>query len=90
MREFQKNNRGEVVRITRKKYGGVGMVSLPELPGIDVTRDRPETAPRAGIVTPKKKSLSIEERIEAIRQMWIETVAARMTEDHSHHGESNA
>ena len=94
MREFPKNNRGEVVRITREEYTGGGMVSLPELPGIEVTRDRPETAPHAGIVTTKQKSkqksLSIEERIEVIRQMWIKTVAARMTEDHSHHGEGNA
>ena len=46
-------------------------VALPELPGVDITRDRPETAPRAGIVTPKRKSLTIEERIEVIRQMWM-------------------
>ena len=27
-------------------------VTVPELPGVEVTRDRPETDPRAGIVTP--------------------------------------
>ena len=51
-------------------------VTMPELPGINVTRDRPETDPRRGIVTPQRKSLTIEERIEVIRQMWINTRAA--------------
>ena len=48
-------------------------VSLPELPGVNVTRNRPETDPRADIITPARKSLSIEERIEVIRQMWMKT-----------------
>ena len=51
-------------------------VSLPQVPGVEVTRDRPETNPRAGIVTPRRVQLPIEERIEVIRQMWIETRAA--------------
>lgn len=51
-------------------------VSLPQVPGVEVTRDRPETNPRAGIMSPKRKSLTIEERIEVIRQMWINTRAA--------------
>ena len=51
-------------------------VSLPPVPGVEVTRDHPETDPRAGIVTPARKSLTIEERIEVIRQMWISTRAA--------------
>ena len=51
-------------------------VSLPPVPGIEITSARPETEPRAGIVTPKQKSLSIEERIEVIRQMWISTRVA--------------
>lgn len=51
-------------------------VTMPELPGVEVTRDRPETDPRAGIITPPCKSLTIEERIEVIRQMWINTRAA--------------
>lgn len=46
-------------------------VTMPELPGVEVTRDRPETDPRAGIITPKQRSLTIEERIEVIRRMWI-------------------
>ena len=51
-------------------------VSLPQVPGVEVTRDRSETNPRAGIVTPARKSLTIEERIEVIRQMWISTRVA--------------
>lgn len=51
-------------------------VSLPQVPGVEVTRARPETDPRAGIVSPARKPLTIEERIEVIRQMWIETRAA--------------
>lgn len=51
-------------------------VSLPQVPGVEVTRDRPETNPRAGIVSPARKSLTIEERIEVIRQVWINTRAA--------------
>lgn len=51
-------------------------VSLPVVPSVYVTRDRPETDPRAGIITPRQKSLSIEERIEVIRQMWIKARAA--------------
>lgn len=51
-------------------------VSLPSVPGVEVTRDRPETNPRAGIVTPRRVQLSIEERIEVIRQMWINMRAA--------------
>ena len=51
-------------------------VTMPELPGINVTRDRPETDPRASIVTPARKTLTIEERIEVIRQMWIKARAA--------------
>lgn len=51
-------------------------VSLPQVPGVEITRARPETDPRAGIVSPARKSLTIEERIEVIRQMWIETRAA--------------
>lgn len=51
-------------------------VSLPQVPGVEVTRDRPETNPRAGIVSPARKPLTIEERIEVIRQMWINTRAA--------------
>ena len=51
-------------------------VSLPQVPGVEVTRDRPETDPRAGIVTPARKSLTIEERIEVIRQMLISTRSA--------------
>ena len=51
----------------------IAHVTVPELPGVDVTRDRPETDPRAGIVTPARKPLTIEERIEVIRQMWIKT-----------------
>ena len=51
-------------------------VSLPTVPGVEVTRARPETDPRAGIVTPKQKPLSIEERIEVIRQMCIKARAA--------------
>ena len=51
-------------------------VSLPPVPGIEITSARPETNPRAGIVTPARKSLTIEERIEVIRQMWISTRAA--------------
>lgn len=50
-------------------------VTMPELPGINVTRDRPETDPRAGIVTPMRKPLTIEERIEVIRQMCIKSRA---------------
>ena len=46
-------------------------VTMPPLPGINVTRDRPETDPRASIVTPVRKPLTIEQRIEVIRQMWI-------------------
>lgn len=46
-------------------------VSLPAVPGVEVTRARPETDPRAGIVSPARKPLTIEERIEVIRQMWI-------------------
>ena len=48
-------------------------VTMPELPGINVTRDRPETDPRATIVTPVRKPLTIEQRIEVIRQIWIRT-----------------
>lgn len=51
-------------------------VSLPSVPGVEVTRDRPETNPRAGIVSPARKPLTIEERIEVIRQMWIKTRVA--------------
>ncbi len=51
-------------------------MTMPELPGVDITRDRPETAPRAGIITPERKLLPIEERIEVIRQMWIKARAA--------------
>lgn len=51
-------------------------VSLPQVPGVEITRARPETDPRAGIVSPARKSLTIEERIEVIRQMWINTRAA--------------
>lgn len=51
-------------------------VSLPPVPGIEITRARPETSPRAGIVSPERKLLSIEERIEVIRQMWIKTRVA--------------
>ena len=51
-------------------------VSLPLVPGVEITPARPETDPRAGIVTPARKSLTIEERIEVIRQMWINTRAA--------------
>lgn len=51
-------------------------VSLPPVPGVEVTRARPETDPRAGIVSPARKPMSIEERIEVIRQMWISTRAA--------------
>ena len=50
-------------------------VTMPELPGINVTRDRPETDPRAGIVSPSRRQLTIDERIEAIRRMWIKTRA---------------
>lgn len=51
-------------------------VTMPELPGINVTRDRPETDPRASIVTPVRKQLTIEERIEVIRLMWIKSRGA--------------
>ena len=51
-------------------------VSLPQVHGVEVTRDRPGTNPRAGIVSPARKSLTIEERIEVIRQMWIKSRAA--------------
>ena len=51
-------------------------VSLPPVPGIEITRARPETDPRAGIVSPARKHLTVEERIEVIRQVWIETRAA--------------
>ena len=51
-------------------------VSLPAVPGVEITRARPETDPRAGIVTPARKHLTVEERIEVIRQMWINTRAA--------------
>ena len=51
-------------------------VSLPSVPGVEVTRARPETDPRAGIVSPERKPLSVEERIEVIRQMWISTRSA--------------
>lgn len=50
-------------------------VSLPAVPLVEVTRDRPETEPRADIITPARKPLSIEERIEVIRKMWIKTRA---------------
>lgn len=50
-------------------------VSLPPVPGVEITSARPETDPRAGIVTPARKSLTIEERIEVIRQMWIKARA---------------
>lgn len=51
-------------------------VSLPSVPGVEITRARPETDPRAGIVTPARKHLTIEERIEVIRQMCIKARAA--------------
>lgn len=51
-------------------------VSLPPVPGIEITSARPETDPRAGVVSPARKYLTVEERIEVIRQMWIETRAA--------------
>lgn len=50
-------------------------VTMPELPGIEVKRDRPETDPRAGIVSPSRRHMTIEQRIEVIRQMWIRTRA---------------
>lgn len=51
-------------------------VSLPPVPGIEITSARPETAPRAGIVSPARKPLTVEERIEVIRQMCIKARAA--------------
>ena len=51
-------------------------VSLPAVPGVEITRARPETDPRAGIVSPARKPLTIEERIEVIRQMCIKARAA--------------
>lgn len=45
-------------------------VSLPVIPGVDITQDRPETAPRCRIVTPQNK-LTSGEFVETIRREWI-------------------
>ena len=50
-------------------------VSLPVVPGIDITPERPETAPRCGVVTPRDR-VTPEDFVEIVRREWFKSRSA--------------
>ena len=50
-------------------------VSLPDVPGIDITHERPETAPRCRVVTPRDR-VTPEDFVEIVRREWIKSRGA--------------
>ena len=50
-------------------------VSLPVVPGVTITCQRPETAPRCCVVTPQDR-VTREDFVEIVRQEWIKSRSA--------------
>ena len=50
-------------------------ITLPEVPGVVVTPDRPETAARTGIKRMPPPRVTVSDVVEIIRQEWIRTRA---------------
>ena len=61
-------------RRTRFDAGDVH-ISLPPVPGVVVTPDRPETAARTGIKRMPPPRVTVSDVVEIIRQEWIRTRA---------------
>ena len=47
-------------------------VSLPDVPGIDITQERPETEPHCRIVTPQDR-VTPDDFVEIVRREWIKS-----------------
>lgn len=58
---------GRFVRPPERIVATSAHVTMPAVPGITISKERPETAPRAGIVSPPRITATIKERIAIIR-----------------------